>query len=420
MASSGANVDINANADVPLVCSAAQMSIIETALKRSGYRMTEILRRIDFDYRAWTCGLALDIPQLFERKQRFVSTPAQDPLDVLIRLFFLGDVVPVREVEPIFQRDGLRALEASHLCRPGPGADELVCPFGFYEIGGLFVVTDRELLPRAGVSRIMPMLPESYEFATATVRQRGARVLDMGTGSGVHALLASQHAESVIGVDINPRAVEFARFNKALNHADRVEFVLGDMYADLDARKFDLIIFCPPNGPTETLGTHPLEASGGPGGDAVSSRLLAGLADHLADGGFCQFCTLMTDWDDERFEHRIFRAVGDIEQFDFVVLGNPIEFRPRRAQSERDEFGWLQLDSFKRAYKEYGVLTIRHGAGARSRYVHAPFVPPLTYKVEQLFQIMQTATASSTLTSMLGAETMIADARSELPPRARA
>jgi glutamine cyclotransferase len=67
MASSGANVDINANADVPLVCSAAQMSIIETALKRSGYRMTEILRRIDFDYRAWTCGLALDIPQLFER-----------------------------------------------------------------------------------------------------------------------------------------------------------------------------------------------------------------------------------------------------------------------------------------------------------------------------------------------------------------
>lgn len=39
------------------------------------------------------------------------------------------------------------------------------------------------------------------------------RVLDMGTGSGVNAILAARSAPEVLGVDINPLAVAAARHN---------------------------------------------------------------------------------------------------------------------------------------------------------------------------------------------------------------
>jgi release factor glutamine methyltransferase len=39
------------------------------------------------------------------------------------------------------------------------------------------------------------------------------RVLDMGTGSGIHAILAAQVSQDVIGVDIIPEAVEAATRN---------------------------------------------------------------------------------------------------------------------------------------------------------------------------------------------------------------
>jgi len=72
------------------------------------------------------------------------------------------------------------------------------------------------------------------------------RVLDMGTGSGVNAILASSKAADVVAVDINPHAVAAARANAALNGAaDRIVVVEGDLFAAVEGR-FDLVIFDPP------------------------------------------------------------------------------------------------------------------------------------------------------------------------------
>lgn len=72
------------------------------------------------------------------------------------------------------------------------------------------------------------------------------RVLDMGTGSGIVAILAAARSSDVVAVDINPKAVEAARANAVLNGvADRITFAVSDVFDAVKA-SFDLIVFDPP------------------------------------------------------------------------------------------------------------------------------------------------------------------------------
>ena len=67
------------------------------------------------------------------------------------------------------------------------------------------------------------------------------RVLDMGTGSGIGALLAASRSSDVVAVDINPKAVAAAAANAVRNGvADRIRFLESDVFAAVDGR-FDVI-----------------------------------------------------------------------------------------------------------------------------------------------------------------------------------
>jgi len=72
------------------------------------------------------------------------------------------------------------------------------------------------------------------------------RVLDMGTGCGVNAILAASASTDVLGVDVNPDAVEAAAANARRNGvADRAAFRRSDVFSEVDG-VFDLVIFDPP------------------------------------------------------------------------------------------------------------------------------------------------------------------------------
>jgi release factor glutamine methyltransferase len=72
------------------------------------------------------------------------------------------------------------------------------------------------------------------------------RVLDMGTGSGVNAVLAASRSRDVVAVDVNPVAVATARKNAERNGvADRIDVRESDVFRNVTG-KFDLIIFDPP------------------------------------------------------------------------------------------------------------------------------------------------------------------------------
>lgn len=72
------------------------------------------------------------------------------------------------------------------------------------------------------------------------------RVLDMGTGCGIVAILAAQRSAKVVAVDVNPKAVLAARANAVRNGvAERISFKQSDVFDQVEGA-FDLIVFDPP------------------------------------------------------------------------------------------------------------------------------------------------------------------------------
>jgi release factor glutamine methyltransferase len=95
---------------------------------------------------------------------------------------------------------------------------------------------------------VQPINPMSDLLGNAVLVEAGPddRVLDLGTGSGVNAILAASRGATVVAVDINPHALEAARHNAAVNGvADRIEIRQSDVFSDVEGR-FDLIVFDPP------------------------------------------------------------------------------------------------------------------------------------------------------------------------------
>lgn len=112
--------------------------------------------------------------------------------------------------------------------------------------------------------------------------ERGARVLDMGTGSGVGAIFAARRGFSGIAVDLSPAAVRCARANVLLNGCeDRIEIREGDLFAPVAGERFDLVLFNPPFFRGEPKGNFDLAWRA----TDVLERFARGLPAALAPGG---------------------------------------------------------------------------------------------------------------------------------------
>lgn len=96
--------------------------------------------------------------------------------------------------------------------------------------------------------QVHPINPMSHLLGEAVLAETQPleRALDMGTGSGVNAILAASKGADVLAVDINPIALQAAEANAARNGlAQRIEVRRSDVFSDVDGR-FDLIVFDPP------------------------------------------------------------------------------------------------------------------------------------------------------------------------------
>ena len=103
-----------------------------------------------------------------------------------------------------------------------------------------FEVAEGVLIPRPETEELV------YRIAETT--KRGARILDIGTGSGAIAIALAKFVKDaeVVAVDISPEALKIAEHN-AERLGVKVEFVEADALGDLGALgTFDVIVSNPP------------------------------------------------------------------------------------------------------------------------------------------------------------------------------
>ncbi|MFQ5828498.1 MAG: HemK2/MTQ2 family protein methyltransferase [Candidatus Methylomirabilia bacterium] len=172
----------------------------------------------------------------------------------------------------------------------------------------------------------------------------GERVLELGTGVGLAAVLAAKAGCQVVATDVVPESVSCARENALLNGvAERVEVLLGDCYEPIKGRTFDLVCANPPQMPTPAGRgrSDPVAAAdnGGEDGWAILDRVIEGAPAHLNPGGrllFTIFGFLGRKTAFSRLE-----AVG----FSPRVIGSEVQAFPRIGYERLDHIRSLDRES---------------------------------------------------------------------------
>ena len=220
-----------------------------------------------------------------------------------VRLLLGGSPLAVAEAKKLFTPEDLQTwIDAGLLAK----AQKRVLPLvQITPYRKLFVVSDREwtaeALPRPDV--VSGLMSSSRSMADFTIRCDSECTLDLGTGTGVQAMLAAKHSKQVVATDINPRALEFARFNAALNGVDNIEFIEGNMFEAVEGRTFDLIL--------SNMALSASPASGCPygdnpmDGDESLNRFIQTAPSYLNEGGYAQIVCNWVQLNDESWTDRL-------------------------------------------------------------------------------------------------------------------
>ncbi len=225
-----------------------------------------------------------DVPRIVQR------TRALTPLDALVRLLFLGLPVPQSAVRRALHPMPLELWVRAHLLAPPDGEDQVSPQVQIWPVCGLLMAVDLPWRQPTAPAEdfVVPPGPLTVQLAYAMLHRPCARMLDLGTGSGMLALAAAADAGTVVATDTNPRALAFTQLNARLNQIENVQCLAGDLFDPVADRKFQWIVCNPPFviSPTRRY----LFRDSGQRGDEFCRRLIAAAVEHLEPGGFLQ-CT---------------------------------------------------------------------------------------------------------------------------------
>ncbi|CAG6398838.1 DUF7059 domain-containing protein [Actinacidiphila cocklensis] len=310
------------------------------------------------------------------------ATRGDSPLDTLVRLFLLQCAVPYARARAALPgldgyladgwllRDGddVRATVDVRPYAGDGGADWWIVSDLGCAVGGAGGIGSAPGVDRADL--VLGVGGASTTLAGLTVREPVGSALDLGTGSGIQALHAAQHATRVTATDVNPRALHFARLTLALSGAHEPDLRGGSLFAPVGDERYDLIVSNPPF--VISPGSRFTYRDGGMGGDDLCRTLVEQAAEHLNDGGWCQLLANWQHTEGQDWRERLSgwvprgcdawivqREVQDVAQYAELWLrdggdhrGDPAAYAARydawlddfeRAKVSGVGFGWISL-----------------------------------------------------------------------------
>src|SRR5438874_8027568 len=223
------------------------------------------------------------------------------PVATVVRAFFLQLPVSRSDAVRALGERGVQALTATGLAAVGEDVDPRV---RILPIGNVLLASD-------GYSRdgddppdyVATYTPTARVLDSLTPRPKVERALDVGTGSGVHALLAARHARHVTATDVNPRALAYTQLNAALNGLANIECRQGSLFEPVEGETFDLITCNAPYvvSPERRWVYRDSEFSE----DEVSERVILAAAEHLTEGGYAAMLVSWLAFDENNPDERV-------------------------------------------------------------------------------------------------------------------
>lgn len=220
-------------------------------------------------------------------------------------------------------------------------------------------------LDRADERDFVGIGPSSKNLARLTIRRPVQAALDLGTGSGIQALLTARHAQRVVAVDVSERALEFGSANARRNRIENVEWRLGEWLEPVRGERFDLVLVNPPY--VISPESDRLYRDSGEPGDALVRRLLGQVPEVLTEGGFAQLlCNWAIgrdgDWRsplDAAFSGR--GCDGLILRFGVFEPAQYAESWNRELEGRDGTAFRALVDSWRAHYHELGIEAIAYG-----------------------------------------------------------
>lgn len=166
-------------------------------------------------------------------------------LNLLVRLFWFGEIASADEISSTLPPEIVKGLLCCRLAERN--GDVFVPNCMLVHFGDLLLACDSVRRAQAEIpDLVLGVNTPTRVLANSLINVPDASVLDLGTGCGTLAMVASHSARSVVATDINPRALAFTTFNAALNGVANVQTYVGDRFKPVCDQHFDIIVCNPP------------------------------------------------------------------------------------------------------------------------------------------------------------------------------
>jgi methylase of polypeptide subunit release factors len=270
---------------------AAAARTLGRALRNAGYSEDAIYDLLGDD------AYSVDRTDAAVEARRLPKTP----LATVIRAVFLQLGVERADAVRALGPRGVEALAATGLAEVG---DQVTPRSRILPVGKVLLASDGFSLDADDpADYVATYTPTAQVLDSLTPRAPIERALDVGTGSGIHALLAADHARQVVATDVNERALAYTSLNAALNGLDNIDVRRGSLFEPVAGESFDLITCNAPYvvSPERRWAYR----DSGFEADELSQQVVREAAAHLSEGGFASVQVSWLAPDEDHADNRI-------------------------------------------------------------------------------------------------------------------